>query len=59
MELLSKILALALLCYFLLAVGVNLIAYLAPVPRKPLLNATLLSLVVIGFLSALTILMVH
>ncbi len=46
------ILALVLGLYLVLAVGVNLIASLAPIPAKPLLNAILLGVIVIGFLCA-------
>ena len=45
------IVALAILFYLVLALGVNLVACFAPVPRKPVLNAALLAAVVICFLA--------
>jgi len=53
-----KILELAAAFYLVLAVGVNLIACYAPVPRKPVLNATLLGAVIMGFLTAVIWLMI-
>lgn len=50
MALLLKMVGMALLFYLLLATGVNLIALMAPVPRKPVLNVALLGIVLMGFL---------
>lgn len=48
------IIAIAAGWYLALAIGVELISRLAPVPRKPLFNVILLATVIVGFICTLT-----
>ena len=49
------VLGMAALWYLALSAGLHLIAWLAPVPRKPLFNIAWLAAVVLGFLFTLAV----